>query len=61
MDLCGYEARMEALGDIIRNRAYNLLMDGEFDEEIQKLILEGKFDDTVIKRIEQLDFKRRNE
>ena len=46
---------MEALDDVVRDRAYDLLMGGEFDEEIRKLILEGKFDDTVIERIEQID------
>lgn len=49
----GYEARRDAASDFISERAHDLVIDGDFDDEIIEMIMDGKFDDTILERIKE--------
>lgn len=49
----GYEARSDAASDFISERAHDLVIDGDFDDEIIEMIMDGKFDDTILERIKE--------
>ena len=52
----GYEAREDARSDYNGEVASEAFNDGDFDEDIRRLILEGKFDEEVKKRLKALGF-----
>ena len=46
----GYEERMEASGDYVREKGWEMFCDGDFDDEIYDRIIKGDFDDAVKER-----------
>lgn len=46
-----YERRAEAAADYASEIAYEMFHEGEFDDDIKKLIIKGRYDDAVFERL----------
>ena len=50
----GYEARMDAAAEYAAEVAHEAFQDGDFDDDIKRMILEGEFDEEVKQRMKML-------